>query len=104
MLQETIHDGLLPDEPPVVLLVLDAGARAGPYDVKVTATDPHHRTTRLLFPDPADGSATSPAPGRERTLKLVVPVADGRVSAANTFEWRLPIEPQAPTASAGASR
>lgn len=104
MLQETIHDGVLPTEPWAVLLVLETGARAGPYDVRVTATDPHHRTTRLLFPDTAEGSATSQAPGRERTVKLVVPLADGRVSAANTFEWRLPIEWRTPKTSAGASQ
>ncbi len=106
MLQETVHDGVLPNEPPAVFLVLETGAPVGPYDVKVTATDPHHRTTRLLFPDSADGSTTSEKASQEHTLKLVVPFADGTVSAGNTFVWRLPIElePPAPNVSPRASR
>lgn len=93
MLQETVHDGLLPDEPPVVLLVLDAGARGQPYDIKVTAADPHHRTTRLLFPDPGRASANPEASGGG--LTLVAPFADGTVSAGNTFVWQPPIELEA---------
>lgn len=92
MLEETIHDGTLPDEPPTVLLVLESGLRASPYNVRVTATDPHHRTTRLLFLDPAEGPADPMDPGIERILRLVVPYADGTVSTGNTFEWRLPID------------
>lgn len=106
MLQETVHEGALPDEPPTVLLALDAGARTAPYDIRVTASDPHHRTTRLLFPDPGEGSTASQTSGREHTLKLVVPFADGSVSAGNTFVWQLPInlDPPASDPSPGTSR
>ncbi len=106
MLQETIHDGVLPAEPPAVLLELDTGARVVPYDVEVTATDPHHRTTRLLFPDPGDAFGISETAGRELALTLVVPFTDGTVSAANTFVWQLPINlgPAAPSPSLGVSR
>lgn len=105
MLQETVHDGALPNEPPAVLLVLDAGARAEPYDVKVTAIDPHHRTTRLLFSDPG-GASTGTLAGSVHGLTLVVPFADGTVSAGNTFVWQLPIELEASAThtSLGASR
>lgn len=106
MLQETIHEGALPGGPPTVLLASETGARTAPYDIKVTASDPHHRTTRLLFPDPGEGSTTPQASGREHTLKLVVPFADGTVSAGNTFVWRLPIDLElaAPSTSPGASQ
>ncbi len=105
MLQETVHDGALPNEPPAVLLVLGAGARAEPYDVRVTAADPHHRTTRLLFSDPS-GASSSPGAGREHALTLVVPFANGTVSAGNTFVWQMPIdlEAAATNTSPGASR
>lgn len=103
MLQETIHDGALPDQPPAVLLLLDSGARVDPLDVSVTASDPHHRTTRLLFPDPDGASAPAPTHGAGLTVRLVVPFADGTVSAGNTFEWRLPIELE-PGGPIGASR
>ena len=91
MLQETIHDGARPGRPAAVVLVLDSGARVEPFDVTVTASDPHHRTTRLLFPDPDGASASTPTHGARLTVRLVVPFADGAVSAANTFEWRVPI-------------
>ncbi len=105
MLEETVHEGALPDNPPTVFLMLDSGDRASPYDVKVTATDPHHRTTRLLFADPGNVSAASEIPGHELALTLVVPFTDGTVSAGNTFVWQLPINvgPAAPSTSPGAS-
>ncbi len=106
MLEETVHDGDLADAPPTVLLMLETGEQALPYGVQITATDPHHRTTRLLFADPGPRSPDPMDPGPERTLTLVIPFADGTVSAGNTFEWRLPIDlaAGAPTTSLGASR
>jgi hypothetical protein len=103
MLQETVHDGALSGQPAAVLLLLDSGARVDPFDITVTASDPHHRTTRLLFPDPDGASASAPTDGPGLTVRLVVPFADGAVSAANTFEWRLPIELE-PGGPIGASR
>lgn len=105
MLQETIHEGPLSVEPPTVFMVLAAG-RVPPYDVKVTASDPHHRTTRLLFPDPFGSSASSGVSGDPHAVKLVVPLADGTVSGGNTFEWRLPsaLETTATDTSPGTSR
>lgn len=106
MLEETVHDGLLPDAPPTVLLVLEDDERATPYQVLITATDPHHRTTRLLFADPGSRPLDPMDPGPERVLILVVPFADGTVSDANTFAWRLPLDLTAsvPIAAPGASR
>ncbi len=106
MLQETVHDGALSEEPPEVLLVLDSGARADAYDIEVTAEDPHHRTTRLLFADPSAGPAASQAPGFRQALRLEVPFADGTTSAGNTFKWELPInlDSAAQITSPGASQ
>jgi len=106
MLQETVHDGALSEQPPEVLLVLDSGARADPYDIEVTAVDPHHRTTRLLFPDSGEGPAASQASGFQQVLRLEVPFADGTTSAGNTFKWELPIklDPSAQIASPGVSQ
>ncbi len=106
MLQETVHDGALSEEPPEVLLVLDSGARANPYDIKVTAEDPHHRTTRLLFADSGEALPASQAPGSQQALRLEVPFADGTTSAGNTFKWKLPInlDSAAQITSPGASQ
>ena len=106
MLEETVHDGALPDVPPTVLLVLEDDQRATPYQVLITATDPHHRTTRLLFADPGPRPLDPMDPGPQRVLTLIVPFADGTVSAGNTFSWRLPLDLTAsmPVASPGASR
>ena len=106
MLQETVHDGAISKEPPTVLVVLDSGERARAYDIKVTAEDPHHRTTRLLFPGTGDGPAALEAPDPQTALRLVVPFTDGTVSAGNTFVWQLPInlDPVAQLTSPGASQ
>jgi len=106
MLEETVHDGSLSDAPPTVLLVLEDNQRATPYQVLITATDPHHRTTRLLFADPGSRPLDPMDPGPERVLTLIVPFADGTVSAGNTFAWRLPLDLAAsmPSASPGASK
>ena len=92
ILQETIHEGTLLDASPAVYMELAGGDRVSPYDAQVTAQDPHHRTTRLLFAPPA-GWATAPlATESGETLRLVVPLDDGTVSAGNSFQWRLPID------------
>jgi hypothetical protein len=88
MLQETVHDGAVSGAPPSVFQISEAGARISPYDVRVTASDPHHRTTRLLFPGAEGSTAAADEPA---ILTLVIPRSDGSVSEANTFEWRLPI-------------
>jgi len=58
--------------------------------------DPHHRTSRALFDVPA-GWPAAPGADRPLTLRLVVPLEDGSVSVANTFEWQLPIDAAAAT-------
>ena len=105
MIEETVHDESLPDAPPGVQLVLPTGERASPYLALVKATDPHHRTTRLLFADARAAPIDPMAPDAQGSVILVVPFADGTVSAGNTFEWRLPIDltPDATFNSPGAS-
>lgn len=83
ILQEDIHEGAL-TAPPSVLLKLDAGETFAPYSATVTAEDPHHRTSLLLFParvNAVDAGA----------ITLLVPWDNGEVSAANTFVWKLPL-------------
>lgn len=92
ILQETVHDGELPIEVAEAYLLLPGKTRVDPYDARVTAEDPHHRVSRLLFPRPLDWpdglAATDGAP----TLTLIVPKRDGSYSVANIYEWTVPIE------------
>lgn len=92
IMQETIHEGDLPSEPPPVFLELEGDDRVPPYSAQVTAEDPHHRTVRLLFPRPSGWLTSSGATGSGDAMRLVVPLDDGTVSVGNTFEWRLPID------------
>lgn len=90
MLQETVHEGELPSQPPETFIEFGRGDRIAPYSAEVTAEDPHHRTVRLLFPQP-DGWSERGL-GDRSTITLVVPWSDGTVSRANTFVWELPID------------
>ncbi len=92
ILAETIHEGDLVSEPPAVFLELEGGERVPPYSALVTAEDPHHRTVRLLFPQPDGWLISSRATGGGDTMRLVVPRHDGTVSAGRIFEWQLPID------------
>lgn len=92
ILAQTIHEGDLPGDPPAVFLELENGERVPPYSAPVTAEDPHHRTVRLLFPQPDGWLISSRATGGGDTMRLVVPRHDGTVSGGGIFEWRLPID------------
>lgn len=92
ILQENIHEGALPGDPPAIFVDGSGGGRVAPYSSEVTASDPHHRTTRLLFPAPPALANVTPKANSPETLRVVVPFEDGAVSVANTFVWQLPIE------------
>ena len=90
ILQETIHEGDLEVALPSVFLQVGDAAQSAPYLTRVTAEDPHHRTSVLLFLEPSamrDGLLHG-----VELVRLMVPMADGTVSVANTFEWQLPID------------
>lgn len=91
MMQENVHEGELPPQPASAFLEVE-GDRVPPYSAEVTADDPHHRTVRLLFPQPGGWSLPAGDAAGETTLRVVVPRSDGTASAGNTFEWRLPID------------
>jgi hypothetical protein len=102
VLAETIHDGDLGElapTPPVAFLLLEDGTRLAPYEATLVTEDPHHRTSRVLFDLPA-GWPETPTAGAPLTVRIVVPMEDGSVSIANTFEWQLPIEGNAATRTA----
>lgn len=92
ILSETVHDGELPIEVAAAFLLLPDGEIVGPYEARVTAEDPHHRVSRLLFPQPDDWPAAIEDEAGVARLRLIVPDRDGTYSIANTFEWSVPIE------------
>ena len=92
ILQQTVHDGDLPIEPPQVFLEPASGDPIAPYSAEVTAEDPHHRTVRLLFPQPDGWDESSAESSVIDTLVVVVPREDGTASVGNTFAWQLPID------------
>jgi hypothetical protein len=102
IVEETIHDGDLAETPPAAFLVLEDGTRVAPNESELVTEDPHHRTSRVLFDRP-DGWPEMPTDDAPLTVRLVVPMEDGAVTIANTFEWRLPLqmEPIAPAAEGG---
>lgn len=92
ILQETVHDGELPLERAQAYLQLPDGERLDPYEDEVTAEDDHHRVSRLLFAQPERWPDVFADASGEPVLRLVVPMRDGSVSVANTYEWSVPIE------------
>ena len=92
ILQQTVHDGDLPNELPQVFLELDNGDQVAPYSAEITAEDLHHRSARLLFPQPDRWDNSSAASSVIDTLRVVVPRKDGTVSTGSTYAWQLPID------------
>jgi len=92
ILQQTVHDGELPVEPPQAFLEPGSGDLIAPYSAEITAEDPHHRTVRLLFPQPDGWDDSSAADSVIDTLQVIVPGKDGTASVSNTFAWQLPID------------
>jgi hypothetical protein len=92
ILQETVHDGDLPIDVAEAFLLLPDSTRVEPYDARVTAEDPHHRVSRVLFDRPDDWPAVIEDEDGMSMLTVVVPMRDGSISVVNTFEWVVPIE------------
>lgn len=91
ILNESVHEGELPLEPPQAFLLLPDDQRLAPYDARITADDVHHRTSRLLFERPEGWPDALANPDEGPVLRLIVPNRDGSYSIGNTFEWSVPI-------------
>lgn len=80
VMQESVHDGDLPESSDVFLLNAK-GERIAPSHSQLLDEGPHHRSTQLIFL--VDGGVLG------EQVTLVVAAEDG--SVANSFVWDLPL-------------
>ncbi len=85
---ETIHEGVLPTDPPPAILKID-GQQFNSLNATVLSTAEHHRVTQVLFPA-LDDNGSPLLTQSARNITLLLPI-NGAVSEDGTFSWDLPL-------------
>lgn len=91
VLQESVHDGELPLDPPQVFMRLPDGGRIAPAEVRVVTDGVHHRSTRLVFSGIAGLADLLDPEAASTTITLQVVPRDGDTRAVGAFVWQLPL-------------